>query len=289
MSRYKKKVDNKYLPITLILIVISLLAIGIWFFNNNQGNESDSQISQTVEIPKEKKEIDSEFEKPLKLGVNEENMSNLDNNKIDAQLTSPKKEPKLLELDESDEGFRSAVNDVSVSLGDWFKTKDVVRKYIVLVHDISQNQILNKNRQFLSVPQNKMVEADSQGLHLSKQGYRRYDRFANAVASIDVQKGLELYLTYQPLFNKVFKSFSYPKTYNLEDIFLKAAANVLKAPIIETRIDLYKHSVLYKFTDKKLESLSHVEKQMLRMGPENTRKIQGKLRQLAEAISTLYE
>jgi hypothetical protein len=42
--------------------------------------------------------------------------------------------------------------------------------------------------------------------------------------------------------------------------------------------------VHYKFADSKLEKLSALDKQMLRMGPDNTRLIQKKMRELVQVL-----
>lgn len=291
MSRYKQKKATKYSPV-VIGIVIIFIALVVWWFLNRDG-ESDV-ITRPVEIPKENKLQGFDGEKLL---INETEKNNADNSLDKKNISTAeendaeflKAKPKVVELGNSDESFREAVVNVSKNFGGWFETKDSITKYITLIHDISQNQIIAKNRVFLHIPKNGIAKQDSQGLYLTQKGYKRYDHFANAVASINAQKGLDLYLTFKPLFNKVYKKFSYPNAYKVEDIFLKAAANVIKAPVVEGRIALLKHSIFYKFSDKKLEALSDVEKQMLRMGPENTKKIQAKLRQLVEVISELNE
>jgi hypothetical protein len=40
----------------------------------------------------------------------------------------------------------------------------------------------------------------------------------------------------------------------------------------------------YAFADPKLEGLSRAQKQLLRMGPQNVRAIQGKLREIAGVL-----
>jgi len=42
--------------------------------------------------------------------------------------------------------------------------------------------------------------------------------------------------------------------------------------------------VTYKFADKKLEELMPLQKQLLRAGPENTRRIQQQAKALREAL-----
>jgi hypothetical protein len=121
-------------------------------------------------------------------------------------------------------------------------------------------------------------------MYISPKSYQRYDPLAHAVNRIDSQAAVALYKKYLPLFEVVFKEFSYPKSYQVLDIFKAAVGKILQAPIITGRIEVIQPSVHYKFADSKLEKLSALDKQMLRMGPDNTRLIQKKMRELVQVL-----
>ena len=56
---------------------------------------------------------------------------------------------------------------------------------------------------------------------------------------------------------------------------------LLKTPVVEGDILVVPANVGYAYADPKLESLSHAQKQLLRMGPQNVRAVQEKLRAIA--------
>ncbi len=288
MSRYEQKEGKKYTTILMIMMVLILIVLAIWLY---QSAPVDNEIDiKPIALPIEKKVSDVEKEIQRSDG-GEESQVNLEQTQqktVDSDLSLAFK-PELPALKNSDDSFRHELKDVAENLSGWFEAKDIIKKYLVIVNDLSQNQLIYKHRVFLKMPGQIVVKKDSQGLYLAQESYSRYDSLANAIASIDVEKGLRLYLLYKPLFKTVYQDFSYPAGYQLEDIFMKAAASVIESPVREGRIALVRHSVKYKFADKKLEALNDVEKQMLRMGPANTKKIQAKLRQLVEAISVLNE
>ena len=285
MSRYEQQASRKKLPVLIILVVVISIISAIWMYQKNK--QLTGKEIKPIDIPIAKRESDLKKEVAVdataKEGVNSEQAQVMD--ATEKLLIKP----EMLELGKSDDSFRKALVKVSANLLDWFNVKDVIRKYILIINDLSQSQILYKHRKFLKMPQAMVVKNDLQGLYMEKTSYSRYDRLANAVDAINVQKGLSLYLAFRPLFKQVYDEFSYPEDYRLEDIFMKAAASVIEAPIITGRVSLLRHSMRYKFADKKLEALNDVEKQMIRMGPENTKKIQNKLRQLVEAMSVLNE
>jgi hypothetical protein len=47
--------------------------------------------------------------------------------------------------------------------------------------------------------------------------------------------------------------------------------------------------VYYQFADPRLEALPGAQKQLVRMGPENTRLIKNKLRSLLDALNAITE
>lgn len=284
MSRYEKKDSEKKFPIVMALIIVALIVMGILFFIETLEETDIEVVSESMEIPAEKLGVAIDMDNLLVSYENEDTAVTSEEAELAKFLADLSEETESLAIEKSDDSFKGAVAQVSENLAQWFGAKDVIHQYIFLINDISQNQILAKNRKFLQPPKKLEVQKDGQGLYLDEKSYQRYDDFAQTIEQINVNKGVGVYQAFKPLLNHVYKLFSYPDTYQLDDIFLKAAANVIKAPVVEDRISLVKHSLLYKFEDKKLEELSAVEKQMLRMGPKNTKIIQAKLRFLVEAI-----
>ncbi|MGR9115721.1 MAG: DUF3014 domain-containing protein [Gammaproteobacteria bacterium] len=197
------------------------------------------------------------------------------------QTTGPAALPPLAS---SDGLFRDEVTELSPELANWLKTDDLVRKTLVIANDFSQGQRLDKHMRSFKLNEPFMADQDEQGLYLTSKSYQRYNALVSAIDAVNVPAALEFYQTFKPLYREVFEEFNYPEDYQLDDIFKKAAAEILAAPVIEGRIGLVRTSVNYKFSDKKLEALSPVQKQMIRMGPQNTRIIQNKLRLLLEIM-----
>jgi hypothetical protein len=73
----------------------------------------------------------------------------------------------------------------------------------------------------------------------------------------------------------------------LETIVKKALAEIITAPVIEENVSLVRPSLYYKFADSNLEALNPVKKQMIRMGPDNTRIIQQKCREFLVELGKL--
>ena len=195
----------------------------------------------------------------------------------------------LPDLDHSDALLREEMTGISPMLSGWLNTDQLVRKYVVIANDFSQGLRLEKNLRFLELDQPFAVDQDNENLFIATKSYQRYDRLAAAINALDVQATLAVYKKFRPLLVQVFREFSYPDEYSLEDIFTKAAAVILAAPARDGQIALERQSARYKFADQQLEALNPVHKQMLRMGPDNTRIIQNKLRLFVAGLASLKE
>jgi hypothetical protein len=87
----------------------------------------------------------------------------------------------------------------------------------------------------------------------------------------------------RPLIERAFSELGYQPR-QMDGIILTALEQILLAPIIVEPIRLTRESVAYKFADPELESLSPLQKQLVRSGPENTRRIQQQALLLKNAL-----
>jgi hypothetical protein len=59
---------------------------------------------------------------------------------------------------------------------------------------------------------------------------------------------------------------------------------VLTAPEVEGPFQLVKPSVMYLYADTRLEELADMNKQLIRLGPENSARLKAKLREFKAAL-----
>ena len=100
---------------------------------------------------------------------------------------------------------------------------------------------------------------------------------------MDASELASVYGNAKPLLDEAFAELGYPDQ-SFEDVLARAVRVLLATPVVDGRIELRADSVNYTYVDARLESLSLPQKQLLRTGPENTRKVQEKLKELAEAL-----
>ncbi len=290
MGRYDLdtgKHSNKWVIIAGIAVVITVALI-FWF--SGREDNSQSQVETPITLP----EAPPEVELPLSIDAyydDTESAGDALNKSDDGTAVEIEQEvieeqdlPQLPKLANSDTAFKEDMLGLSEGLKPWLNTQHVIRKFLVIINDFSQGLRIHKHMSFMTLNQPFKVGRDRHGLFMDPAGYHRYDALAKAIDGIDVPVAMVIYDKYRPLLLEVFSGFGYPDSHQLEDLFRKSAAEILEAPVIKDRISLYRPSVRYKFSSPKLESLSPVQKQMIRMGPDNTLIIQHKVRSLIEAL-----
>ena len=195
--------------------------------------------------------------------------------------------PVLPNLLDSDILIRQIMGKMSPGLLPWLSADQLIRRYMLVVNDFAQSQRIANHMSFIRLDKPFLVEMIGNELFISSKCYQRYNRLVQAVQAINTKVAIMFYKQIRPLMLQVFMEFGYPEDISLEKTLKKAVAQILATPVVEGRVGLVRPSMYYKFADKKLELLNPVQKQMVRMGPENTRIIKSKLREfLVELAKT---
>lgn len=207
-------------------------------------------------------------------------------------LATPKEFVVLPVLDKSDAWIRQSIGGLSPELAPWLgqdKTGQgqLLRNYLTLAVDFSKGERIGKHVRFLKPKAPFAVGQDRQGLFIAPASYQRYQPWVAAINALDVPASLAFYQKIRPLLLQAFGEFNPPGTLTLEAMLIKAAKEILAAPIIGKPLYVDKRLGYYRFADPKLEAAPALHKQLLRMGPENTRTLQNKLQQFADGLAGL--
>jgi len=189
-----------------------------------------------------------------------------------------------LELDKSDDLLRGLAQDISShpGLSAWMKTHDIIRNFVAAVDNVANGLSPKAQIDFFALTRDfRSVKRDNK-LIVDPASYDRYNQVADVFISLDDRAAARLYKALLPLFRQAYTELGYPDT-DFQDTLVRAVAELLSTPVVEGRIVLERKVSSYAMVDETLEGLSQAQKQLLRMGPENTQVIQTKLRALAVA------
>jgi DUF3014 family protein len=188
-------------------------------------------------------------------------------------------------LPETDAIVRQLVGGLSShpSVAAWLAGDQLIRNFATSVVTIASGRTPAAQLGRLRPKQTFQTRGSGPDLAIDPRSFARYDAYADAVGALDARGTARLYATLKPRIQDAYKELGYPDG-DFDRVMERAIDEVLKTPVIEGRIGLVSKSVSYEFADARLESLSSVQRQLLRMGPRNIRIIQAKLKEIAPLI-----
>ena len=191
-------------------------------------------------------------------------------------------------LDDSDQLIRDGVVSLTrnETINFWLAPTELIRKFVVFVDNIANGKISRDVVEVIAPEKPFSVTTISQKTFLlDPLSYERYDKFTEVLTSIDARRAAQFYELLQPLFQEAFEELGYPEK-NFTSVVFQAIGQLLEAPIVEEPILLTRPVVMYEFLDPSLEALSASQKQMIRLGPKNTKALQLKLSEIALELRT---
>jgi hypothetical protein len=127
-------------------------------------------------------------------------------------------------------------------------------------------------------------QTSREDLFMSPSSYGRYDRYAEAISALDARGAARLYSTLKPRIGEAYRRMA-PQAGDFDAVLERAFVELLRVPIVHGEIELAPHGIGYAYVDPRLEGLSAAQKHLLRMGPQNVRAIQSKLREIADYLA----
>ena len=178
---------------------------------------------------------------------------------------------KLLSLSDYDAFARLLINEA------------LLERFVIMTNTLADEQIAANNR--VLVPPEKPFrtyrQADKEWI--DPASYKRYAPYVEVFESLETESLLKLYQEYKPAIEEIFAEIASP-SYSFDEKLEEAIDVLLDTPEVPVPVEVFTDSVMYKFADSQLEKLTAPQKQLLRTGPENMRRIKAKLREIKESL-----
>lgn len=200
-----------------------------------------------------------------------------------ADTTAP---ANLPDLDASDPVVRDMATRLSSQprLAEWLVTDDLVRRFVGAVVTIGAGVSPESELEFLEPEGRFRVEERGGSTVIDTASYARYDSIVETFVSLDTEGTAELYDRLRPLFQEAYRDLGFSRG-EFDAAMARAVETLLAVPVPEGPVEVEPDGAeAFAFRDPELEELSPAQKHLVRMGPENARRVQAKLEELAEAI-----
>ncbi|MDY6975216.1 MAG: DUF3014 domain-containing protein [Pseudomonadota bacterium] len=183
--------------------------------------------------------------------------------------SDPAVKASLIESSSADE---EAVNRMLVNEG-------LIQRFVVSVTNLANDEMA-PNHQLLTPPeQNFRVYSQAGKQWIDAASYKRYTPYVDMLESFDNEALLNIYGIYKDDIQAKFAEIGNPDQ-DFNSVLLEAIDQLLDTPEVPVPVEVYTDSVAYKYADDRLENLNEPQKQLLRTGPDNMRRIKAKLREL---------
>jgi len=191
----------------------------------------------------------------------------------------------LPDLDEGDEFVRALVEGLSShpQLAAWLVDKGLVRSFVVAVDNVARGQNPRTHVRFLEPEGRFAVDEVGARAVISDESLRRYDLFTAVVTSLDTTGTVRLYRDLAPLFEDAYAELGNPDTF--ENALGAAIDRLIAVEVPAGQIEVVERIDSWAFADPALERLGPVEKQLIRLGPDNAREVQAKLLTFKTALA----
>lgn len=249
---------KRRLPPTKFLIIGALIAAGaayLWFARSPAAPPGDSADDATT------------AEQPA------------------AQPVAEKPPYDLPPLEDSDEFMRERIRALSSHsvVAMWLRTNGLVRNLVVVLDNTARG--LTPSRHLAALRPAGTFRVVRQGARtvIDPRNYDRFTAIAEAAASIDAAAAGKLYVNLKPLLQTAYDELGNQEP--IDRALGRAIGGLLQAPIVEGDIEVERgtEGIGYVYSDVALEVLTGAQKQLVRMGPANTKTIKAQLRQFAAA------
>ena len=251
--------------IALLLVAIAAAAVfftGIW-----PAKEEPSAIEPAAVIEAPEPEIIEPEPAPTPPPV-----------EPDPEPPSAPSEPSLPPLDQSDDAVRSAVADVAMAaMGEQYLIPaNIIERSASLVYLMAQGDVPYKLIPLARPKQVFPIADDGTQVVTDPAGFSRYDALASWVENLDLEPLMAALEPFLPLFREAWsyygedgEAFDFALLVTLDLIISTPELDLSEARLI-------RKEAVWIYEDPTIEGLAAVQKQVLRMGPDNAAIVKAK-------------
>jgi hypothetical protein len=171
---------------------------------------------------------------------------------------------------------RLAGMEMGASLMRMLAPEDLVRKFVVFVTSVADGELPQMQYPLRRLETDFVVQdIDTNLYEMAAATHTRFTPMIDTLVALDAQQGVTIYRALRPLFQEAYLEIGYQGSFDA--VVMRAIDQVMNAPLESGPFQLIKPSVMFLYAEGRIEDMSPVQKQLLRLGPENTAKLQAVL------------
>ena len=198
----------------------------------------------------------------------------------EAPVPAPVQEP-LPKLDESDDDVRDAVADIPLGNAgqQYLMSSNVIERGTSMVYLLVQGEVPYKLLPIARPKEAFPIADDGMQVTVSAEGFARYDALAQWLMSLDVEALATALARFTPLFREAWSYYG-EEAEAFDYAVISALDMVASTPDVDLAgARLVRKEAVWLYEDPAIEGLPAIQKQVLRMGPDNAAIVKDKASQ----------
>jgi hypothetical protein len=192
--------------------------------------------------------------------------------------------PPLPSLGASDPVVRNVATDLVGPSAGLLQTDDIVRRWVITIDALPRARMSQRLSPVQRVDGQLVTGGPPDAPRLAAENYARYEPYVTLAESIDPGVLVNAYRWLYPLFQQTYTDLVRPEGY-FNDRLIEVIDHLLATPELPAEPALTRPGVAYRLADRDLEALSAGRKALLRMGPDNARRVKEVLARLREELT----
>lgn len=282
-----KRPSNSQLLFAAV-VVLALIIVAVFVLAKKDTPSTENQkVKQDIVVPEQTETplVNTARETPPEQVVEPEVTLPPQREQIEPEQVEPvEPEVTLPPLSQSDTEIKEAVsNYLSNQAVKLLADDDVIRRTVVYVDNLAKGKVAENHAPVVK-PQDDFSVIDDDIIITDPNSYERYTPYVAMFDTMSTAQVVRLYDQYKPLFEEAYEEIGYEGD-EFNGTLTDAIDELLATPIPDTALPLVKDSVTYKYAYAEWEQLSPAQKQFLRMGPENMKKVKKRLEEIKIALN----
>lgn len=196
---------------------------------------------------------------------------------------------ELPTLSDSDAPIKALANELSPegTLLALLVPDSILLKVVRMIIALDEHSVVKDYRPLTSPEHGLLVQPINEVLdpdlgpryRLDARNYARYTAHVDLLAKLDMTRMAQLYHDFYPLLEQAYQQYGVDRG-SFYKVTLRALDHVLEVPIRDESPILIQPKVFFEYQDPLVEKRTSIDKLLMRMGPENTQRVQAQLRAL---------
>lgn len=271
-------------PHIVIIAVIIIVILAVLFWPSDEPEtEIETQEPVTTEqdlVPEEPEVFQPTPEpEPVRIDPDAE---------VEPMPEAPEPDPQPMDV--GDEAIKRSLKNINEeqNINRLLVDEGLLQRFVVSVTNLANDEIAPGHQLFKAPDQTFRTYSQADKEWVDAASYKRYTPYVDMLERFENEALLNLYKSYSGDIQAKYAEIGDPdKPFN--EVMIEAIDQLLDTPEVPVPVEVYTDSVHYKYADPQLENLSAPQKQLLRTGPDNMRRIKAKLREVKELLQERNE